>query len=100
LRRSEICEGVATLMRSFLWRRRLSSSMVERLRGSARAMSRVPFCEVVPEHEVDGDGPEKVVVDDALAEIDEFAAVAGCDGLGMGEFGRGGRVGIYREGGF
>ena len=68
-----------------------------RLRGSARAISRVPFCaleghEVVAEHEVDGDGAEEVVIDGAFAQVDEFAAVAGGDGLGLGDFGGGGGV--------
>ena len=48
--------------------------------------------EVVAEHEVDGDGAEEVVIDGAVAEVDEFAAVAGGDGLGFGDFGGGGRA--------
>ena len=42
--------------------------------------------EVVTEHEVDRDGAEEVVLDGAVAEVDEFAAVAQGDGLGFGDF--------------
>ena len=48
--------------------------------------------EVVTEHEVDGDGAEEVVLDGAVAEVDEFAAIAGGDGAGFGELGGGGRA--------
>ena len=91
LRRSAIWEAVATLTRSFLLSSRPSSSIVLRLRGSARAISRVPFCalqghEVVTEHQVDRDGAEQVVVDGAVAQVDELAAIARGDGLRLGGF--------------
>ena len=65
---SAICESVATLTCSFLFSSRVSSSIRLRLRGSARAISSVPFCglhghEVVAEHQVHGDGAEQVVID-------------------------------------
>ena len=41
--RSEICESVATFTRSFLFSRIASSSIRFRLRGSASAISSVPF---------------------------------------------------------
>ncbi len=41
--------------------------------------------EVVTEHQVDGNGAEKVVLDGAVAEVDEFAAVAKGGGLGLGD---------------
>ena len=43
--------------------------------------------EVVPEHEVNGDAAEEVVVDGAFAEVDVFAAVACGHRLGGGDFG-------------
>ena len=69
--------------------------MVLRLRGIGegdfeRSVLRLERHEVVAEHEVDGDGAEEVVLDGAVAEVDEFAAIAGGDGLGFGDFGGGG----------
>ena len=79
------------LDRSFFCSRTASSSIRLRLRGSARAMSRVPVLpngwhEVVAEHQVHGDRMEQVVIDAHFAQIDELAAVARGQGLRLGDF--------------
>ena len=49
-----------------------------------RSVLRLEGHEIVTEHQVDGDGAEKVVVDGAVAQIDELAAIADGDSLGLG----------------